>query len=141
MILATGVAEGTGLYLVIADRSKTMIAVALLAGIFREVARGLYRRGLIETKAPAGTLAWFKSREERALTVARLASIICLAVALGNFAAGWTSELSVLGGLLAVLTGWGLKGTLITRAAFTRGHVIQHTPTRGRDQSHVVAPS
>jgi hypothetical protein len=42
---------------------------------------------------------------------------------------------------LAVVTGWGLKYMLINRAAFTRGHVIQRTPARGRDTGHVVIPS
>lgn len=141
LIIATGLAEGSGAYLVIADRSKTMIAAALLAGIVREIVRELYRRGLIGAKAPAGTLAWFKSREERVLTAARLVSIICLALALGGFVAGWTPILVMIGGLLAVLTGWGLKVMLITRAAFTRGHVITHTPTRGRSGSEIVIPS
>jgi hypothetical protein len=27
---------------------------------------------------------------------------------------------------------------LVNRAAFTRGHVIRHTPARGHDAAHVV---
>ncbi len=56
--------------------------------------------------------------------------------------AGWIAPATAIaGGVLAVATGWGLKVMLITRAAFTRGHVIQHTPARGRDPSHVVTPT
>lgn len=135
MILATGLAEGAGLYLVVGQASTAMIAVALVAVLLREAARESYRRGVIRAKAPAGTLAWFSLREEKLLTAARLVAIALLAFAL----AGWST--AVLGGLLAVVTGWGLKFMLITRAAFMRGHVIQHTPTRGRDTGHVVTPS
>jgi phenylacetyl-CoA:acceptor oxidoreductase subunit 2 len=135
MILATGLAEGTGLYLLIGQASTPMIAAALLAALLREVAREAYRRGVIHAKAPAGTLAWFSLREEKLLTAARLVAIALLALAL----AGWST--AVPGGLLAVVTGWGLKFMLITRAAFMRGHVIQRTPARGRDTGHVVLPS
>lgn len=135
LIVATGIAEGTGLFLAIAGASSAMIGAALCAVILREVAREFHRRGLIKTKAPAGTLAWFTLREERVLTAARYATIALLALAL----AGW--NMATLGGLMAVATGWGLKVMLITRAAFTRGHVIKNTPARGRDASHVVTPS
>jgi phenylacetyl-CoA:acceptor oxidoreductase subunit 2 len=135
LMVATGLAEGTGLYLAIADASVVMIVAALLAGVAREAAREAYRRGLIKAKAPAGTLAWFSLREEKLLTAARLASLVLLAGAL----AGWNTAAA--GGVLAVATGWGLKAMLITRAAFTRGHAISHTPTRGRGPSHAVVPS
>lgn len=135
LIVATAVAEGTGLYLAIADASSVMTAAALLAAILREIAREAYRRGLIRAKAPAGTLAWFSLREEKILTAARYLSIALLALAVG----GWGT--AAFGGILVVITGWALKFMLITRAAYTRGHVIQHTPTRGRGPSHIVVPS
>jgi phenylacetyl-CoA:acceptor oxidoreductase 26-kDa subunit len=134
LIVATGLAEGAGAYLVIGSPSSMMIATALAAAIAREVAREAYRRGVIRAKAPAGTLAWFSMREEKLLTAARLVSIGLLALALAG------QNTAVLGGLLAVLTGWGLKAMLIVRAAFTRGHVIEHTPTRGRGGGHAVVP-
>jgi phenylacetyl-CoA:acceptor oxidoreductase subunit 2 len=137
LILATGLAEGTGLFLVIAGAPAAMVAVALGAAVLREVMRELHRRGLIKAKAPAGTLAWFALREEKLLTAARYLAIVVLALALAL--GGWS--IAALGGLLALATGWGLKVMLITRAAFTRGHIIKHTPARGRDPSHIVTPS
>ena len=134
LIVATGLAEGTGAYLVVADAPIILTAVALAAGIAREVARESYRRGVIRAKAPAGTLAWFSLREEKLLTAARFVSIGLLALALTGLVS------PVFGGLLAVLTGWGLKAMLIVRAAFTRGHVLEHTPTRGRGGGHLVVP-
>jgi phenylacetyl-CoA:acceptor oxidoreductase subunit 2 len=135
LILATGIAEGIGLFLAIAGAPTVMVAVALAVAVLREIVREFYRRGLIRAKAPAGTLAWFASREEKMLTAGRWLAVVLLALAL----AGW--NLAMLGGLVVVATGWGMKIGLITRAAFTRGHVIAQTPARGRDPSHVVTPS
>jgi phenylacetyl-CoA:acceptor oxidoreductase subunit 2 len=135
LIIATGLAEGTGIYLVIADTSTLMIVAALAAGVIREIARELYRRGLIRANAPTGTLAWLSLPSENALSAGRLASMILLMFAL----AGW--PMAALGGLLAVVTGWGVKFMLITRAAFNRGPVLPCTPVRGRESSRVVVPS
>lgn len=134
LIIATGLAEGTGLYLAIGGVSTVMIAVALVAGIAREIARESYRGAVIRNAAPAGTLRWFSLPEERGLTLGRYLSIALLAAALIGLPTAMT------GGILALLTGWGLKYMLVNRAAFTRGHVIPQTPARGRDKSHVVAP-
>lgn len=135
LILTTGLAEGAGLYLVVVGAPALMIGAALLAAILREAAREAYRRGLIAARAPSGTLAWFSLREERILTAGRFLAIVLMLLALG----GWST--AQLAGLLVVATGWRLKVMLITRAAFTRGHMIQHTPARGRGASHIVAPS
>jgi len=135
LMIATGLAEGTGLYLVLGASSTVMITAALAACIFREIVREAYRRGLIRAKAPAGTLAWFSRPAETALSAGRLAAIILLMFAL----AGW--HLAALGGLLALVTGWGLKFMLITQAAFNRGPILPHTPVRGRESSRIVVPS
>lgn len=135
LIVATGLAEGTGLYLVLGAPSAAMIAAALAAAVFREAARAFYRRGLIRAKAPAGTLAWFARPAEKAFSAARLASVILLALAL----AGW--PLAALGGLLAAATGWALKFMLVTQAAFQRGPILPCTPVRGREASRIVVPS
>jgi hypothetical protein len=37
-----------------------------------------------------------------------------------------------------VLTGWGLKAILITRAGYLRGAVILRTPARGRGPTHEI---
>lgn len=135
LIIATGLAEGTGLYLLLGEPTVAMIGAAVAAGIFREIARGSYRLGLIRTSAPANTLAWFSRPEEKALSAGRIVSIVLLIVAFG----GW--PLARLGGLLAVLTGWGLKFMLVTVAAYNRGPILPFTPVRGRETSRIVLPS
>lgn len=135
LIIATGLAEGTGLYLMLAAPTLAMIIAAVAAGIFREIAREQYRLGLIGAKAPAGTLAWFSRPAEKALSAGRVTAIVLLIIAIG----GW--PLAALGGLLALVTGWGLKFMLVTQAAFNRGPILPCTPVRGQESSRVVVPS
>ncbi|TAK48202.1 MAG: phenylacetyl-CoA:acceptor oxidoreductase [Xanthobacteraceae bacterium] len=138
LILATALAEGAGAFLVAGGRPQALIVVALVAGILREIARVLYRKGLVAAKLPAATLKWMASREEKGLTALRGLSLACLALALAGVA---PTALAIAGGSLAVLAGWGLKAVIIVRAAFTRGQVISHTPTRGRGPTAIVIPS
>ncbi|KIM00338.1 hypothetical protein CCC_01493 [Paramagnetospirillum magnetotacticum MS-1] len=46
--------------------------------------------------------------------------------------------MAIMGGILAAVSGWGLKALLVTGAAFTRGPRITHTPVRGRGISRTV---
>jgi len=134
LMLATGLAEGTGLSIALDGTWTGMIAAALVAGVAREFARYNYRTGLAAAKAPVATLRWLDGSDERFIAYVRLAALVLLAAAL----AGWPTALA--GGALSVLAGWAMKAGLITRAAHTRGHIIQHTPVRGRGPSHTVQP-
>jgi phenylacetyl-CoA:acceptor oxidoreductase subunit 2 len=136
LILATGLAEGTGAFLILAEPSTIMIIIALSAAVLREIAREAYRRGLIEAKAPEGTIEWFTRREVRVLQGLRLTAMAMLALSLSGFV--WAAAI---GGALSMITGWGLKAIMVTRAAFTRGPQITRTPTRGRGASHSVVHS
>lgn len=138
LILSTALAEGTGALLVLGGAgSRTMVALALLATVAREMAREAYRRGLIEADAPAGTLAWFERRETRVLRLLRMAAAVLMLLALAGVGG---ALLAGLGGAIAMLTGWALKAILITRAAYTRGARIAQAPARGRGQAAPVLP-
>lgn len=136
LILLTGLAEGSGAFLVLGEPTTAMIGLALAAAVVREVAREAYRRGLVEAKAPEGTLAWFARPEVRVLQVLRLAAMALMAAGLAGFGSA-----AAVGGVLAALTGWALKAIMVTRAAYTRGPLIPRTPTRGRSTGRVVVPS
>jgi phenylacetyl-CoA:acceptor oxidoreductase subunit 2 len=159
LIIATGLAEGLGAFVALsalaawagdtagaASLPLVLVALAALAaGAAREALRGRYRRALQTARAPQATLAWFGRAEVRVLQALRVASIALLAVglalglALGLSGPGrWALGALALGGLLAVAGGWGFKVVLITRAAYTRGAAIPHTPTRGRSQARSV---
>ena len=151
LIIATGLAEGLGAYVALsalaalatsagdtADAaSLPLVLAALAAGVAREGLRGRYRRALHTARAPQPTLAWFDRTEVRVLQALRVVSTGLLALGLA-VPDGWALAALALGGLLAVAGGWGFKVVLITRAAYTRGAAITHTPTRGRSQARSV---
>ncbi|WP_152619675.1 polysulfide reductase NrfD family protein [Paramagnetospirillum magnetotacticum] len=55
-IIATGLAEGTGAFLLLGNSTTLWLVTAAAAGLAREGAWRTYRQGLIRSKAPAGTL-------------------------------------------------------------------------------------
>ncbi|CAA7626264.1 phenylacetyl-CoA:acceptor oxidoreductase [Magnetospirillum sp. SS-4] len=136
LIIVTGLAEGTGLFLLAGTAFAPWAALALAAGLAREGVWWTYRRGLLAAKAPAGTLQALDSPSARALRMAQLAALPLLAAALFG-----VTPAAALGGLLAAASGWGIKAVLVTRAAFTRGPLITHTPVRGRGISRDVEVS
>ena len=132
-IIATGLAEGSGAALVIGEPSTMMAAIALVAGLGRELAWARYGRGLRRDQAPQGTMDCLASPPAWGARVAQLAALALLALAVAGYAPA-----GVAGGALAMLSGWGIKALLVTRAAFTRGPRITHTPVRGRGLSRPV---
>ncbi|HNU10309.1 MAG TPA: hypothetical protein PKJ45_02960 [Rubrivivax sp.] len=142
LIIATALAEGSGLFLLLgAAGSRTMIALALAAAIAREALRESYRRGLVQAGAPAGTLEWFGHPATRVLQGTRLLAMALLLAALLGVAGTLSPLLAALGGGLAAIGGFGLKIILVTRAAFTRGLRIPFTPSRGRGPTAAVLPA
>ena len=132
-IIATGLAEGSGAALAIGGNSTLLAAIALAAGLGREAAWAFYRRGLKRDKAPQATLDCLASPQARILRGAQLAAPVLLVLARAGY-----GPAGLAGGVLAMLSGWGVKALLVTRAAFTRGPRITHTPVRGRGLSRPV---
>ncbi|TAN59085.1 MAG: phenylacetyl-CoA:acceptor oxidoreductase [Magnetospirillum sp.] len=132
-IIATGLAEGSGAALVIGEPSTMLAAVALVAAVGREAAWARYGRALVRDRAPQGTLDCLNAPAARTLRAVQLAALALLAAAVFGLAPA-----GVAGGALAALSGWGIKALLVTRAAFTRGPRITHTPVRGRGLSRPV---
>ncbi|OAN44723.1 hypothetical protein A6A04_07830 [Paramagnetospirillum marisnigri] len=134
LIVVTGLAEGSGLLLLLVSPPPILIIAALAAGLAREVALAAYLKGLAKDGAPQASQEVFTARPARLARQAGWAGLALLAVAfafdLGAMAAA--------GGVLSAASGWGLKALLVTRAAFTRGPRITHTPVRGRGLSRVV---
>lgn len=141
LILATAAAEGTGAFVVLGGGSTAMLALALLATLAREAAYEAWRRGLVETGAPAGTLEWFERPQARALRVLRIAAALLMLAALVGVGAPASPLLAAAGGAIAAFTGWALKAILITRMAFMRGARIARAPARGRGEAAAVTPA
>ena len=136
LIVATGLAEGSGLFLVaaavwpplrpalVAAVIAAMVAAALRAGIWHAYAAALTREG-----APAQSVAALDA-------FAPWLFALGLALPLGAIVAGLVfvaaaPVLFVLAGAAIAAAGGGLKFILVTRAGFNQGFAIAHTPARG----------
>lgn len=139
LILATGLAEGTGVYLIggglllpqaTAPAAPMAAALLLVAVAMRIVAWRNYRRALEPDNAPDAALRIFAKAETLLTIVGHMAPVLLIFGALALPAL--SGPLAALGGAAAAFGGWHLKFTLITRAAYNQGFAIVHTPERGK---------
>lgn len=139
LIIATGLAEGAGIYLVITTALGTAktpifaVAVLLLVGVVvRQIAWRRYITSL-QDNAPTAALKVLSRFEAPFLAVGMMAPILLVVGALAIPSA--SGVLALLGGLCAVAGGWLFKFTLVTRAAYNQGYAVMHLPTRGGDNT------
>jgi phenylacetyl-CoA:acceptor oxidoreductase 26-kDa subunit len=134
LIVATGLAEGAGVFFLLAPLhgSATLWLLVLFGALV--VARVLvwlaYRRWLAAA-APRARVALM--RADRVLQLAGTLVPLGLVAAIG---AGVMAEFNVvicaaIAGLAAAVAGAALKYALVTRAAFNQGFALSHLPVRG----------
>jgi phenylacetyl-CoA:acceptor oxidoreductase 26-kDa subunit len=131
LIIATGLAEGAGLFLALAAASGAAIATlifawALAALASRWLAWTAYRRRLDEQGAPREARRALKAIDRPLLLAGTLAPAALILAAL--LFAGVAAPLAAAAGLLALGTGWALKLTIVLRAAFNQGFALPHLP-------------
>lgn len=135
LIIVTGLAEGGGLFVaataLLAPLLVSQIAapvVAVLVAV-RAFAWRAYLDALRVKGAPIRTLQILEAARGR-LFLFGFVLPITLAAA-GFFMPGAAVPLFALGGLCAFFSGWVLKFTLITRAAYNQGYAVEHTAVHG----------
>jgi phenylacetyl-CoA:acceptor oxidoreductase subunit 2 len=138
-IIATGLAEGGGLYLAIGGRPMVAILFALAAAIAREVTWRFYSRGLAATGVPAQVTAPLTSPMVAAVRVLQVLGLVLVAAALVG--GGAATALAVSGGVLAAVTGGAIKAVLVTRCAFAQGASVFHPPVRGQVAAGFALPA
>ena len=126
-ILAAGLAEGSGLYLLAAPAGRVWLLLALAAGLVRAGAWWRYQQALAGAPGAGASRAAFGGLSGRLAWAAQAFSLGLLALALASAPA----TLGAAGGVFAALAGAGLKTLLITRAGFTRAVVLPAFPVRG----------
>jgi len=135
-ILASGLTEGAGLYLVLAGltgaASPWSCAAALALCALRYAAWRHYRARLAANGAPAGTLTVLAGAEPMVAWPGHAAPAVLLALALAGIL---PDALGVLAGILLAVAGWFVKVTIVLRAARSNGFTVVHTPVRGRGTS------
>jgi phenylacetyl-CoA:acceptor oxidoreductase subunit 2 len=136
LIVATGLAEGVGLFLALPllRIAVTSPAIPIATALFLLVAgRGLawtsYSNALRHAGAPVRSIAVLDSYRPWFLAFG-------LILPLASIALGILIEPAALlafacGGLSAFAAGWALKLILVTRAGYNQGFALNHTPARG----------
>ncbi len=136
LIVATGLTEGLGLFAIIAmvagldESALNMVILALLVLVLiRYFAWYRYRKSLGQVGAPTKT---FEELDRGILNLSLKTQLLVLVVVAAGLA---IPAMLVPGGLLALLSGWVFKFTLITRAAFDQGYAVERMPARGAGDS------
>lgn len=137
-IMATGLAEGCGLFLIFTAFSlnlryaATPFAIVLLALIvLRAWCWWRYFGSLASEGAPTRTLEVLSGARGWLVTVGVVLPVVATAIGL----APPTNPLFFgFAGACVFASGWAIKFVLITRAAYNQGFAIEHTPVRGSGQ-------
>jgi phenylacetyl-CoA:acceptor oxidoreductase subunit 2 len=132
LIFTTALAEGAGLFVVLAALFDTpargVLAYFSLALVARALAWSIYRGSVAKSVARPALEAL--DRAGKILiqfgTIAPLALLL-----LGLFAPDVARIALLLAGVGALATGWQFKFVLITRAAYNQGFALPHLPVRG----------
>lgn len=133
-IVATGLIEGAGLYLVVAPPTHDAPALLALFGalaLLRLFAWFVYRRRVARGRAPVAL-----GEIDRAGVVLQLAGTLVPLLLAGWAAAGLANGVMLqatagLAGLAAAFAGGFAKYVLVTRAGFHEGFSLPHWPVRG----------
>jgi phenylacetyl-CoA:acceptor oxidoreductase subunit 1 len=134
LIIATGLAEGAGLYLIAADAvppREPMTQIALLAVVILAAIRAwswkTYLGELRTEGAPERSIAVLENFERPFLFLGSALPIVLIVIA-------WIISSVALGALAAffvVGAGAALKFVLVTRAGYNQGFAVPHIPARG----------
>lgn len=129
LVQVTGLAEGAGLLLLMNGALGIFnpILLTLFAGLllWRIWAWSHYRKQLNANRAPEAALAELAKINSVTLVVGNLIPLLLLGITL--VATDLISIVGVLAGGLAVLSGWYMKFTIVTRAAHYQGFALPRT--------------
>ncbi len=133
LTVATGLAEGTGLYFVVAGAlnaglPRSVLALFALALVGRALAWARYRAALL--RATPRQVATLLDSPGKWLVQAGAVAALALLVAGMLFPAA-APICAPLAGLAALIPGWRFKFVLVTRASLNQGFALPKLPVRG----------
>ncbi|PWC52512.1 dimethyl sulfoxide reductase anchor subunit [Azospirillum sp. TSO22-1] len=133
LTLASGLAEGAGVYLVLAGALGAMPPWALALGLVlcgaRYAAWRRYRTRLSANGAPVASLAVLHGAEPLVVWPGHAVPAALLVLALAGVLPG---VLGPLAGIAMAVAGWYVKVLIVLRAARSNGFAVVRTPVRGR---------
>ncbi len=136
LILTSGLAEGAGVYLVLAGLLGApqlwACALSLVLCGARYAAWRHYRIQLAANGAPVDSLIVLRDAEPLAAWLGHAVPAVLLVLALAGVLPG---ALGALAGIALAATGWYVKVLIVLRAARSNGFAVAHTPVRGRGMS------
>ncbi len=139
LIFATGLTEGAGLFLLLTGGASLGMAAGLLAlTALRYLVWRRYKANLFSTGAPTRTVEVLERFEGGFFSAGCLAPA-ALVVA-GFLLPGLQPILFSLAGLVVFTSGWWLKFTLVTKAAYNQGYAINAMPARGGTGAPGIKP-
>lgn len=130
LIVATGLAEGAGAFLILAlltpvgDRVALFLASAAI--LLRWYIWTIYRRGITRHGAPTGALKALAAIDTPLLIFGTITPLCLLLAAL--FLTNVAAPLALVAGAAALGAGWTIKDVIVTRAAFNQGFALPHLP-------------
>ena len=136
LIVVTGIAEGSGLFLAATallraplPLTEAAAAAAVILAALRSWTWRSYLAALGAEGAPTRTFAMFDAFRPWFFLIGL--AVPAALIALGFFAANATAMAFALAGLCIAFAGSALKLILVTRAGFNQGFALEHTPVRG----------
>jgi phenylacetyl-CoA:acceptor oxidoreductase subunit 2 len=132
LIFTTALAEGAGLFVVLATLfdtpARSVLAYFSLALVARGLAWSIYR-GSVAKSAARPALAALDRAGKMLIQFGTIAPLALMLV--GVLASDAARIALLLAGAGALATGWQFKFVLITRAAYNQGFALPHLPVRG----------
>ncbi|MBM3391156.1 MAG: phenylacetyl-CoA:acceptor oxidoreductase [Betaproteobacteria bacterium] len=137
LILATGFVEGAGLAAVLSALlpgagPRWLAGVLLGALILRRVAWMFYFKAIEQSGLPKKAMDVLRPFGAKFEMVGQLLPEIIIVV--GILSGAVAPGLTFLAGLVALLAGWWLKFTIVTRAAYNQGYALPVLPVRGQGE-------
>ncbi len=133
LIVATGLAEGSGLLLIAAAfagvPATVMAACAAVLAVIRALAWHLYCHALQRDGAPTRALEILKQASPMVMLGGAVLPIAV--IVLGFAISAGAPLLFAAAGLISAAIGAALKFIIVTRAAYNQGFALEHTPVRG----------
>ena len=139
LIVATGLAEGAGVFLAacvvlpaVAPLARSAALVTVVLAAARALAWVAYRSALARAGAPTKALAVLDDYRPWLLIGGLVVPLV--GVVAGTLVDSLSEPFFLVAGVAAAAAGLGFKFLLITRAGYNQGFALPHTPVRGTGQ-------
>lgn len=142
LMMATGLAEAAGFLACVLTIASPVAGFPVLAGLIALIAiRALvwktYLGGLVADGAPDQALKVLRGINLQFSVFGHILPVLAIVAVLAGIQG--RAGLILTAGIMVVASGWLLKYTLVTHAAFTQGLALLHLPVRGRGPAGLAA--